>query len=175
MCFYRRPLLPIQTQEPLWYYPLVHQPFSLTMFPHRTALSRTKFKHIWECSKQGTMTGITDWVWKRLKLSAKHSERTERKAGPHSKFPKVILRVVKHHNIRFSVIYITADMRSFFECQLHCVCVFAVGVVFFLDTVDGETQCVAVEAKSCTIRFSDMKGYVGGIVVRRHGHLRLQH
>ena len=61
------------------------------------------------------MMGITDWVWKRLKLSAKRSERTEHKAGPHSKFPKVILRVVKHHDIRFSVIYITADTRSFFE------------------------------------------------------------
>jgi hypothetical protein len=41
------------------------------------------------------MMGITDWVWKRLKLSAKRSERAEHKAGPHSKFPKVILQSSK--------------------------------------------------------------------------------
>lgn len=41
--------------------------------------------------------------------------------------------------------------------------------VFFFDTFDGETQRVAIEAKSCTIRFSDMKGHVGGVVVRCHG------
>jgi hypothetical protein len=42
--------------------------------------------------------------------------------------------------------------------------------VFFFDTFDGETQRVAIEAESRTVRFTDMKGHVGGVVVGCHGH-----